>query len=197
MNPNHDWQPPLLQVPRPDIEVEALLTGQICLRNECVEGRNKRRLGHSRAIGERLAHALPWLGWLRWLKPMAAERGGGVGIPLKAATPWPMFPWTTPCRVLTIASMTSLLCEGGIGGAPRTGRRSAGCGEGLAGALRAWRGAGCSTCRRSCARPSHRHPLIPPVVSSRGPPDRAKGPSARSAVRSVPHAAGGCGTAVK
>src|SRR6266852_4742441 len=83
MDPDHDRQPRRSQVRRPDVEVQAVRTFDSYLRDECVKGWKVPRLGRCRAIAERCAHAIPWLGRPRWLKTIGTERRRRVGDSLE------------------------------------------------------------------------------------------------------------------
>src|SRR6266851_878071 len=85
MNPDHDGQPDPAEVRGPDIEVQAVLAFDDWLREKGVERRKIRRFWHRRAITERFAHAIPWLGWARRLKTIGAERRGRIGDPFEGS----------------------------------------------------------------------------------------------------------------
>src|SRR6266566_1041724 len=74
MNPDHHWQSGLAWIGRPYIEVQTVLTGDGRLRQKDIERWEIRWLGDGRAIGERVAHAIPRRDRLRWLKASRPER---------------------------------------------------------------------------------------------------------------------------
>src|SRR5712691_3170492 len=79
MNPDHHRQPGLSGVGSPNIEVQAVRTVDSRLREKDIERGKIRGLGDCWAIVKRVAHAVPWLGWLRWPKTMRAERRRRIG----------------------------------------------------------------------------------------------------------------------
>lgn len=72
-NPNHHRLRDRPQAGRPDVEVQAILTGDGMFRHKHIPRRKIRQLGRLLAEYERVADAAPCLDWLRRPEPSVAK----------------------------------------------------------------------------------------------------------------------------
>src|SRR5262249_21324632 len=86
-DPNHHRMPGRPKVGRPDIEVQAILTGDGKISEEHVKRRGRRHLGRLRAIGESVSHAAPRLNRLWGAEPIGAKWWRCVGNAPKCVDP--------------------------------------------------------------------------------------------------------------